>query len=87
MLTTQVFSVSVHFKEGAKNGKVKNRSEVELLQEKVKGLEFSVNTLTSQFMEEKSARCALQSIIKRYMSNVFKDVDSIDWPAMETNII
>lgn len=61
--------------------------EIRMLQSKVNILENNVSALSSQLGEERGCRCALQSIVKNYLTVHSKDFDNmIEWPTMETNI-
>ncbi|XP_018329262.1 rho guanine nucleotide exchange factor 7 isoform X7 [Agrilus planipennis] len=65
---------------------IKNLSDiVQTLQNQFRNLEANFNTLSYQFMEERSARCKLQNIIKNNLGGA-KEVETIEWPTMESNI-
>jgi hypothetical protein len=59
---------------------------VQVLQSKLSILEYNVSALSSELSEEKSMRCALQTILKNYLASSYKDYDNIEWPAMENKI-
>ncbi|KAJ3653771.1 hypothetical protein Zmor_013006 [Zophobas morio] len=59
---------------------------VQVLQSKLSILEYNVSALSSELNEEKSMRCALQSIVKNHLLSNCKDFDSIEWPTTESKI-
>lgn len=78
---------SVNVTDGPKSDINKAIPEaINLLQSKLNILEYNVAALSSQLSEEKEARCALQTIVKSYLTTNSKDFDSIEWPTMESNI-
>ncbi|KAG5898985.1 hypothetical protein JTB14_004704 [Gonioctena quinquepunctata] len=78
---------SVNVTEGSKSDFNKAIPEaIQQLQSKLSILEYNVAALTSQLGDEKEARCALQSIVKKFLTASSKEYDSIEWPTMESNI-
>lgn len=55
------------------------------LQQKIKNIESNMELLSTQLTEERAARCALQTIVKKHLST--KELDSVEWPTMESNIM
>ncbi|KAJ8917558.1 hypothetical protein NQ315_005607 [Exocentrus adspersus] len=78
---------SVNVTDGPKSDINKAIPEaINLLQSKLNILEYNVAALSSQISEEKEARCALQTIVKNYLTTNSKDFEDIPWPTMESNI-
>lgn len=82
------FSVDLQALEGKSiSNSEKNISEqVYLLNQKVKNIEHLLNTVSNQLAEERSARCFLQAVVKKYVSNC-KESEAIDWPLMENSTL
>lgn len=83
-----VNAVEVHsYIEGSSSEADKMANSIKLLKCQLKNLEINLATLSSQLTEERSARCALQTIVKTYITVNCKDFDSIEWPTLESNIL
>lgn len=59
---------------------------VQVLQSRLAILEYNVSVLSSELKEERSMRCALQNIVKNFLTLNCKEFDSIEWPTTENNI-
>lgn len=56
---------------------------VQILRHKLKNFERSLSNLSQQLKDESAARCALQLIVKNYLMVNHKEIDNIDWPAVD----
>ncbi|KAF5274690.1 hypothetical protein FQA39_LY07081 [Lamprigera yunnana] len=80
--------VELHsYLDGSASEADKMAESIKFLKCQLKNLEVNLATLSSQLSEERSARCALQTIVKTYIAVNSKDFDSIEWPTMESNIL
>lgn len=74
--------------DGSTPDSEKNFSEsIKVLKNQVKNLEINLNAISSQLTEERTARYALQAIIKHHVLSNYKDFDTIEWPTIESNIL
>lgn len=81
---------SVNVVDGPKSELSKTLPDaVNLLQSKYSVLEYKVAALAAQLNEEREARSVLQNIVRDHLmtsQKSFKESDSIQWPALESNI-